>query len=246
MSIEIKGIVLGEGVPKICVPIVSETEEEVIRMAENIKGQEHDIVEWRADWYKDFNDTDKVIGVLKQLRNILTNSPIIFTIRTVNEGGLADISYEKYSRLLKEVAKSRLADIIDVEMYISDDTKELVDRLHDYNAIVIGSNHNFDSTETKECLLEKLRYISDNGADIPKLAVMPRTKADVINLLVATYDASEIIDKPLITMSMGKMGAISRVSGELFGSSVTFGCVGKASAPGQIEAGELKHILECL
>ena len=59
-----------------------------------------------------------------------------------------------------------------------------------------------------------------------------------------TAKARELINRPIITMSMGKLGLISRLCGEVFGSALTFGCAGQASAPGQIDAKELKAVLE--
>ena len=83
------------------------------------------------------------------------------------------------------------------------------------------------------------------GADIPKIAVMPQSKKDVLTLLAATEEmASEHADRPIITISMGKDGMISRLCGEVFGSALTFGTAGKASAPGQINVDELRQVLE--
>ena len=84
------------------------------------------------------------------------------------------------------------------------------------------------------------------GADICKIAVMPQSPQDVLTLLQATYDVSQIIDRPVITMSMGKTGVVSRLAGSTFGSAVTFGAAQKTSAPGQIDANELRKILAIL
>ena len=82
------------------------------------------------------------------------------------------------------------------------------------------------------------------GADIPKIAVMPRSKRDVLTLLSATEEmASDYADRPIITMSMAGLGSISRLSCEVFGSCLTFGSGSMASAPGQIDAQELKEVL---
>ena len=64
---------------------------------------------------------------------------------------------------------------------------------------------------------------------------MPKNFNDVLTLMRATYRArTEAVDLPLITMSMGEIGTISRVIGDLYGSDTSF-VVGKAaSAPGQI------------
>ena len=86
--------------------------------------------------------------------------------------------------------------------------------------------------------------MQDLGADIPKIAVMPQNKKDVLTLLAATEEmASEYADRPIITMSMAGTGLISRLCGEVFGSALTFGAVGKASAPGQMNASDLREIL---
>ena len=89
--------------------------------------------------------------------------------------------------------------------------------------------------------------MQDMGADIPKIAVMPQSKADVITLLDATQEMyTKYADRPIITMSMGPAGVISRLSGEAFGSAMTFGAVGQVSAPGQIPVERLRNALQIL
>jgi 3-dehydroquinate dehydratase I len=85
------------------------------------------------------------------------------------------------------------------------------------------------------------------GADIPKIAVMPKSKLDVLELLEATVIMSEkYADRPIITMSMSGMGVVSRLTGELFGSALTFGAAKKASASGQVGVDDLYGILQLL
>ena len=87
--------------------------------------------------------------------------------------------------------------------------------------------------------------MQDMGADIPKMAVMPQTKKDVLTLLSATEEmASDYADRPIITMSMAGLGSISRIACEAFGSCLTFGSGAQASAPGQIGAEELHQALQ--
>jgi 3-dehydroquinate dehydratase-1 len=82
------------------------------------------------------------------------------------------------------------------------------------------------------------------GADIPKIAVMPTCKKDVITLLAATEEmATNFATQPIITMSMAAQGSISRLSGEYFGSALTFGAGAAASAPGQVSADQLNDVL---
>ena len=83
--------------------------------------------------------------------------------------------------------------------------------------------------------------------DLPKIAVMPKKKEDVLTLLAATEEMNrKYADRPIITMSMAGDGVISRLCGEVFGSALTFGAAGQASAPGQIGVKELRQILTIL
>ena len=85
------------------------------------------------------------------------------------------------------------------------------------------------------------------GADIPKIAVMPTCRRDVLTLLCATEEMyTEHADRPIITMSMSGTGEISRLCGEVFGSALTFGAVGKVSAPGQMGIEDLTTVLGLL
>jgi len=77
--------------------------------------------------------------------------------------------------------------------------------------------------------------------------VMPKNSTDVLTLIEATNDMKvEFADRPIVTMSMGSLGMVSRISGGVFGSAMTFGSAKQASAPGQVPINELKRILEVL
>lgn len=95
--------------------------------------------------------------------------------------------------------------------------------------------------------MKKMVLMQDTGFDISKIAVMPRDREDVLELLFASASMQEDwADRPYITMSMGDLGEVTRICGSFSGSCVTFGTLGKASAPGQIEAEALRRILPCL
>ena len=137
--------------------------------------------------------------------------------------------------------------MIDVEVFMNDNVAKLVTDLKTKNIIVVGSNHDFVKTPSKEEIIKRLRYMQDIGADIPKIAVMPQSREDVLTLLSATQEmVAKHADRPIVTMSMAGVGAISRVAGEIFGSAITFGAMKKASAPGQINVEELRQMLEVL
>ena len=246
--VEVRGVRIGEGVPKICVPIVGKTKEEILAAAKSFENVALDVVEWRVDWFEGVFDFEKVEDVLKDLRPALKNIPLLFTFRTSKEGGEKSIEPEDYVALNKKAAATGLVDLVDVEVFTGDAyVKEIVGSAHESGVAVVASNHDFDKTPEKDDIVGRLRKMQELDADIPKIAVMPQNKKDVLTLLAATEEmASEYADRPIITMSMAGTGVISRLCGEVFGSALTFGAVGKASAPGQMNAADLKEVLTLL
>ena len=246
--IEVRGVKIGEGVPKIIVPIVGVTKEEILAAAASFKEVRLDLVEWRVDWFEGVFDFAKVEDVLKGLRPALGDVPILFTFRTSKEGGEKAIEPEAYAELNIKASQTGLVDLIDVEAFTGDDiVKKIIDGAHAAGVKVVASNHDFGKTPEKDDIVGRLRKMQDLGADIPKIAVMPKNKKDVLVLLSATEEmATDYADRPIITMSMAGTGLISRLSGEVFGSSCTFGAVGKASAPGQMNAADLDTVLNLI
>ena len=247
-TVKVRNIEIGAGIPKICVPIVGVTREEILAAAENIKSTKADVVEWRVDWYEDIFDFTKTEATMQALREVLGEMPILFTFRTSKEGGEKAIETEAYVELNQNAAKTGLVDLVDVEAFTGDDVvKAVVETAHANGVKVIASNHDFHKTPAKEEIVSRLRKMQELGADIPKIAVMPQNKKDVLTLLTATEEmASEYADRPIITMSMAGTGVISRLCGEVFGSALTFGAVGKVSAPGQMGIEDLTTVLGLL
>lgn len=246
--VKIKGITIGEGIPKVCVPIVGRTKEELLRMAEEVKKSSPDLVEWRADWLENANGIEQVLELASCLRNCLGEVPLLFTFRTKQEGGEREITKEAYCKLNQAVAASGLVDLVDVEFSLGGEVfDEIKTAARKAGVYLVASNHEFHKTPKKEEIIRRLCKMQDMGADILKIAVMPTSKRDVLELLLATEEMVRVhAERPVVTMSMAGMGAISRVSGEFFGSAITFGAVGKASAPGQLEADKLQMILQAL
>lgn len=246
--VTVRDVKIGEGIPKICVPIVGKTKEELIEEVLSLKDISLDMVEWRADFYENVEDIYEVKETIKEIRSLLVNTPILFTFRSLKEGGEKEISIDYYKKLNKEVASTKLVDLIDVELFTGDDVvKDIVNCAHNSGIKVIMSNHDFFKTPSKEEIVSRLIKMQELGADLPKIAVMPKSKGDVLVLLSATNEMVEkYAEGPIITMSMAGDGVISRLSGEVFGSSLTFGAAKKASAPGQIAVKDLRSVLEIL
>jgi 3-dehydroquinate dehydratase-1 len=247
-------LAIGEGKPKICLPITGTTCEEILQEAERIrKSRLADLVEWRADFYSELFDSGgrideaAVLQTLKSLRDVLGKVPLLFTFRTKAEGGNKEIHALYYESLLELAASSGYVELIDVEA-IRDEAvaAKCIKRIHSHAIYVIASNHDFEKTPDKEELKYRLQRMQSLGADICKLAVMPNSRDDVMTLLNATYEMQKSAKAPIVTMSMGAEGSISRLTGEFFGSAITFGCLQNASAPGQIDAFKLQAMLQII
>ena len=186
--------------------------------------------------------------MLNLIRKLVDSKPILFTFRTLNEGGIQPLEIEDYIKINEIAIKSGLIDMIDIELMIGDDyVKNIIKLAKEHNVVVLVSNHDFEKTPEKEDILSRLEKMNELGADIVKIAVMPNNNKDVLALLDVTDTFhTKYPDCPVVTMSMDGRGVVSRLAGEIFGSAITFGCARKASAPGQIEAGELAVALRIL
>lgn len=246
--INIRNTIIGEHMPKICVPMVGKNLNELINEANLLKNIDFDIVEWRVDFFEHVKKIDEVESTLQEIRHILSDIPMIFTFRSAEEGGQTKVGKKFYMELNERIARTGLADIVDIELFNNEnDIRKLIDIAHMNSVSVIISNHDFNRTPSKEEIISRLCREQELGGDILKIAVMPNCTGDVITLL----DASRIMKEkyarcPIITMSMGGKGVITRLSGEIFGSDVTFAAVKKVSAPGQIYIEDLRKTIELL
>ena len=142
------------------------------------------MVEWRADWFEGVFDFEKVEDVLKELRAVLGETPILMTFRTSKEGGGNPSSRKITQKLNIKAAQTGYVDFIDVEIFTGDAiVTKIIDGAHAAGVKVIASNHDFHKTPEKSDIIYRLRKMQDMNADIPKIAVMPQNKKDVLTLL---------------------------------------------------------------
>lgn len=128
-------------------------------------------------------DFGKTEDTMKALRETLGDMPILFTFRTSKEGGEKAIETEAYVELNQKAARTGLIDLVDVEAFTGDDAvKAVVETAHGCGVKVVASNHDFHKTPSQEEIVLRLRKMQDLGADIPKIAVMPQNKKDVLTL----------------------------------------------------------------
>lgn len=242
--LEVGKVKIGDGIPKVCVPMTCVTKDSLLHKAAVLRSAECDIVEWRADFFENVDDISEVINVLGEIKKSLGEKILIFTFRSFEEGGNKKVKQQFYAELNKNVILSKIADIIDIELF-NCDVKSMVNMAHQNSLKVVLSNHDFESTPEKSEILRRLNLECEFGADICKIAVMPVIPQDVLSLLEAGCEMKRQHENiPVVTISMGGMGLVSRFSGEIFGSDITFASSGKSSAPGQISIEKLNCILK--
>ena len=242
---KVRDVELGAGIPKICVSVIEKRTKDIVKSAASIKALGADIIEWRADWFQDVFDKNEMLHTLERIRGALGNTPLLFTFRTGKEGGACKIDPDMYVNVTRRAIKSGSIDMVDIELFTGEaEVQELVTLAKENGVKIVMSNHDFQKTPPKEEIIARLRKMQEIGADIPKIAVMPQSRRDVLTLLAATEEmTSTYADRPIVTMSMSGTGVLSRLCGEVFGSAMTFGAAGKASAPGQMEVEDLKTVL---
>ena len=173
---------------------------------------------------------------------------LLITFRTKAEGGNVSLTHEEYLRYIRTVLDTDCADLIDIEFFTAGtDLAGLIEDTHTAGAKVVCSSHDFRKTPPQAELVARMVQMQQSGADLPKVAVMPQSRADVLTLLAATAEmADHHPETPVITMSMGALGAVSRLAGEAFGSAMTFANPGQASAPGQVSLDVVNDVLDAL
>ncbi|WP_279081419.1 type I 3-dehydroquinate dehydratase [Lactobacillus apis] len=242
-TVKIRNILLGEGVPKIAVPNVGSTEEEILTSTKEIAAAKPDLMEWRIDYYAaGIEDTAQLIDTGRKIRELIGELPLLITFRTKSEGGVCQLEENRYLDLVDQIIVNRLGDAVDIELFHEEKRIEsLVSEAKNYNVVVIMSNHDFEKVPAKDVIEFRLKKMANLGADVPKLACMPHNVEDVLTLLEATNEVHNEIENPIITMAMGDIGKVTRIAGQVFGSSLSFGAVGKSSAPGQLSIEELRN-----
>lgn len=235
----------GGALPLICTPLVGRTPDAVLAELTAVLPKEPDLIEWRVDFFDGIGDTALVIQTARALKAGAGDIPILFTRRSTLEGGEKIALVEAdVVKLYEAVCAARCVDMIDYEM--CNDAANFA-RLRQASRaaeiLMVASYHNFKATPDAATLVDKFAQAERLGGDVAKVAVMPQGPQDVLTLLGATHTASQTVGLPLISMSMGACGSLSRMMGWIYGSTVTFAVGKSSSAPGQVPIEELRSVL---
>ncbi len=248
-TILLRGRVVGGGSePLVCAPLVARDLEGLRAETSAVLSKGPDLLEWRVDFFEALDDVARMVEAARELRRIAADIPLIYTRRSIREGGQSiRASEDTVSRGIEAVCAEGLVDFVDCELSSEPEHfRRAQQAAGSCGALLIASFHDFQRTPAAAELAERFDKAQQLGADLAKVAVMPRELDDVLGLLQATLDASRRVSMPLITMSMGPYGALTRLIGWMFGSTVSFAVGASASAPGQIPIEELRSVLGVL
>ena len=196
-----------------------------------------DIIEWRED----FLAKVAILPVAPAGFEKFAGRELLFTLRTRSEGGEIDLSSEEYVQIIKDVTQLYQPDYVDFEYYTH---KAVFDQMLDFPNLVL-SYHNFQ--ETPDNMMEILSELTSLTPKVVKVSVMAHTEQDVLDLMNYTRGFKTLNpEQDYVTISMGKIGKVSRITSDVTGSSWSFASLDEASAPGQISLSSMKKIREIL
>lgn len=203
-------------------------------------------LELRADLLADPTQVRAALDAVRAALEAMPGAcrPLLLTYRSATEGGKGaghGQGYEDYLASLLQLGLPVAA--VDIEMACPA-SKALVAEAKAGGYDVVGSCHDFTATPSRAQIAEKLVQITADGADITKVAYMPRNAQDVAALRHAAHDFADAYPhQPLIAISMGQLGAPSRTD---LANCLTFATIadGAASAPGQATIAHVRALVE--
>jgi 3-dehydroquinate dehydratase-1 len=248
-SIMIRGKPLAGGrLPAVCTPLVGHAREQILAEVAQVKVKQPDLLEWRVDFFADIGNLAEVLSMAADIRHASGGIPLLFTRRSIREGGESIAVSEEYVvAMVCAVCEAGAVELVDFEM--SSEPAHIAQvraAAQAHGIVLVLSSHNFRLTPPPDVLRQRFAQAQDLGADVAKVAVMPQHLEDVLNVLSATLESSQSLDIPLISMSMGPQGALTRLIGGVFGSALSFAVGASSSAPGQIPIEDLSAVLSIL
>jgi 3-dehydroquinate dehydratase-1 len=216
------------GVPRVALAVGDHEAGHAAMLAQGVS-----LVEARIDWFSSHATSD-VLSQLELFKKL--GKPILATIRPGFEGGSWTGSEE--SRLALFLACLPLVDAVDIELAASRIQAELARACRAAGKPLLVSSHDFQGTPPEAQLAAKVTQARALGADIVKLACMARVPEDVTRMLECVKKNRDL---GMVGISMGPLGALSRVAGPMFGSLLTY--TSREEVHGQLP---LDALLRCL
>ena len=229
-------MVLGSTQPVIAVPLVGETREAILKEAETVKSLSPDLIEVRADYWDFIEDTDKSIAMLKDIKAVMPDVPILLTVRIKAERGHQDVDTQKKFAFYERAIAEKLPTLIDVELaYGPDVIKDFKKKLEGTGIKLVVAYHDLKGTPSSDEIKSIMEREIAAGGDVAKIVVKPNKEEDVLSFLNGTLSFRRANPNyPIIASGSGDVGRITRLIGGLFGIDLTFASGVKGSNPTQM------------
>lgn len=241
----VKGKTFGGERPILCVTIAEQREEEILRQVKQLVGEGIAMVEIRGDFYDGLYDEDRLTYFFRRLKPLVQDTILLFTVRTIPQGGRTEPSLSYLQKIYDIASISGVCDFIDIEFNELPDPGQVIRRIHESGAKVVASDHDYMQTSKAAEMFDLLEKMGRAKADMVELAVTPETPDDLLELLRVTNQFKRSHpDIPVITYSMGEEGILTRVTGEIFGSAVTFGSAGRSDLSGHVNYKSMQKVLD--
>ncbi len=217
-------MVMGSAQPVIAVPLVGETHDAIVKEAKVVKGLNPDLIEVRADYWDFINDTDQSIAMLKEIKSIMGDTPILLTVRIKAERGHQDVSADKKFAFYDRAIQEKLPTLIDVELaYGQDFIQNFKKKLSGTGISLVVAHHDMKATPSADEIKAIMEKEIAAGGDVAKIVVKPNSEEDVLTFLNGTLSFRRAHPEyPIIASGSGDVGRITRLIGGLFGIDLTF------------------------
>ena len=162
--VNIRGCCIGEGRPKVIIPIIEPTEAAVLEKAAEFSTLRADCVEWRIDCFEGAKDFPAIVHCAAKLRVALKDQLLLFTFRTKAEGGKVALAHEEYLHFIRTVLATDCADLIDIEFFTAGaELPALIEEARTVGAAVVCSSHDFHKTPPRAELVSRMVAMQQIG-----------------------------------------------------------------------------------
>jgi len=236
---------LATGMPKIGVVLTGTTRETLLGQAAQVLSSSAQIVEWRLTADDCLDNRAELINTAMQLRQVLGTIPVIATLKTAVHESSATI--KAADELYLTLVNNRLADAIELDLasVAQPQFMSLTKQMRQQQIRLILSQ-TYATACTASQIVADYQAMAAAGADIARVRMQPENANALLTLMAATATAGAELSLPLILTATGSLGRYGAACGQLFGSAIVFGRVGRVGGVGQLPVNQLKQTLQIL
>ncbi|MDV0431877.1 type I 3-dehydroquinate dehydratase [Lactiplantibacillus sp. DA1] len=235
-------LMLTTGMPKIGVVLTGATREELLRKAGQILTSAAQLVVWRLNSYQELDNRAELVNTAAQLQQVLGTIPLIAMFAMASGPADAVEYYQTYQTLVNN--RSIAAVDIDLAMVNQPDFMKLTQQMRASQIRLIASQTVMTATPAE--LLTIYQELAATGADVVRVTVAGQDAQAVLALMAATEQAHQQLNVPIIATATGKFGRYNSICGQLTGSVVAFGHVGRVGDQNQLAVSRVKQALQIL